>query len=222
MKKKDKNCDYFPHNFKQEIKILSSVNIPEIIISQNAFNDIKSIVSQCGNNEISWLGSVEKIENIYYINNVYLLQQTVSIASIEIEPEAIAELATRLIMDKKLQEVNKLRFWGHVHPNNSTSPSMTDEKQMKLFVNEQTDFYIRGIFGRKGRAEFSVFDYVQKLQFDDVEWEIQNICNEERDKQIKAQIDKYVKTNNITYLPFYSSTNGFGYNLDKWGTEFPT
>lgn len=219
MKKRDKNYGYFPHTFKQEIKILSSVVIPEIVISQNAFNDIKSIVSQCGENEISWLGSVDKVENIYYINNVYLVKQTVSTATTEIEPEAIAELATQLILEKKLQEVNKLRFWGHLHPSNSTSPSITDEKQMILFVNEKTDFYIRGIFGRKGRAEFSVFDYVQKLQFNDVEWEIQNTCNEERHLQIKAQIDKYVKINNITYLPFYHD-KGFGYNVEKWGIDF--
>lgn len=199
---------FSPHDFKTGVTFLNSVAVPEIIISNRAYMDIAYIISQSPEDEISWLGSVDVIDGNYIISDVYLLEQTVSGASISITEASYAKLIMEVIKTKGIKEANKLRFWGHLHPGNSTSPSHVDNEQMKIFEKNCKDFFIRGIFGRKGRAEFSVFDYTKALCFSDTSWSITIGIDVNRKEEIKKLIDTKIKKEII--LPFVGNT--FEYN----------
>lgn len=205
---------YFPHNCKTQITCLPGFELPEINISTAAYMDIAYITSQSPDNEISWLGSVDLVDGNYIINNVYLLEQTVSMASISVSEVAYAKLIGEIIRTKGIKEANKLKFWGHLHPGDSTSPSQEDNKQMKVFQRNCKDFFIRGIFSRSGKAEFSVFDYNKTLCFEDVSWFSSIDIDTKRKEEIKKLIKEKVKKEVI--LPFIGKDHAknYPYGLD--------
>ena len=204
--------NYLPHVCATEIRFLKQIDIPEIVISDEAYIDMVYLCEEAGNSEIGWVGSVDKIPEGYFIRKVWVLPQTVGSASTESTSSQYAELLTRLCVEGQVEEVNKIRFWGHLHPSSSTKPSGIDKEQMGLF-SKDCDYYIRAILGRGGRAEFCVFDYIAGLQYDDVKWKIKFLENEERQKFIKNEVAKYVKK--YTYIPIapnYSMWGGKDYS----------
>ena len=210
MRKKVKSSAeyYFPHDFETSVTILDNVILPEIIITEKAYMDMIYITSQADSDEISWLGSVDKADNIYTINNVYLFDQVVSSASTEITEKSIVKLGTEMLKAGSIKEVNKLRFWGHLHPGGSTSPSHTDNQQLGVFQKRCNDYFIRGIFGRKGRAEFTLFDFENGLCFNDIEWKFGMVSNTERRDYIKKCIGEKVKKETTFSFPMVSSWEG--------------
>ena len=203
--KNKKEIYYFPHEFKTSVELLSNIVIPEIILTESAYMDMVYIISQSKNDEISWLGSVNKVENIYTIDNVYLFEQTVSATTTEISEKSIVKLGTEMLKQGLIKEVNKLKFWGHLHPGNSTSPSHVDNAQIEVFNKRCKDYFIRGIFGRKGRAEFSLFNYSTGICFNDIEWKFAGIANIQRRDYIRKQIEEKVKKEVITVFPFHNN-----------------
>lgn len=215
---KQRNIDketayFFPHKFKTGITLLEEIDVPTIVLTDQSYMDMFYITSQCGNDEISWLGSVDKLNNTYIINNIYLLEQKVTSTSTEISEVSLVKLVTDLLKKGMMKEVNSLRFWGHLHPGNSTSPSGTDNAQMGIFRKNCNDFFIRGILGRNGRMEFSVFDYVKGLVFDDVEWSTQKISDVTRKNEIKKAIEEKVKKE--VFIPFQPPHYLSNFSSDK-------
>ena len=224
MSKKFKSAEYyFPHDFETNVTVLRNVILPEIIITESAYMDMVYITSQSENDEISWLGSVDKVGNRYTISNVYLFDQEVSSTSTEISEKSIVKLGTDMLKSGLVKEVNKLRFWGHLHPGNSTSPSHTDNEQLEVFKKRCKDYFIRGIFGRKGKAEFTLFDFENGFCFNDVEWKFNVVENIERRDYIKKLIDEKVKKEVFPSFPMVSSfveykQNSKGYdNYSEFG-----
>lgn len=201
-KKFKEHLHYFPHDFNTSINFLEDIELPKIVINEKAYMDMIYITSQSNNNEISWLGSVDKVNNVYIIDNIYLFEQTVSSTTTLITPNSIVKLGTEMLKAGMIKEVNKLRFWGHLHPGNSTSPSKDDNDTMDILRKRCKDYFIRGIFGRKGKAEFSLFDYSKGIWFNDVEWNFYRNENVERRDVIKKLIEEKVKKEIITFPSF--------------------
>jgi hypothetical protein len=72
--------------------------------------------------------------------------------------------------DEGFDLLNKMRFWGHSHVRMGTSPSGTDESTMLRFRDEGLDWYVRGIFNKHGRAEFTVYFFDIGFAVCDVDW----------------------------------------------------
>lgn len=179
-----------PHTFLTQT-ILLNYAVPRIRITQQAYMDMYYIAANSGHNEIGWLGTVKKNGNTYTIEEVILFKQEVSVVETSLSPQDIAQVATDFIDAGEIDKVNELKFWGHVHPANSTAPSGQDEDQMNVLSNGN-DWFIRGIFGREGRAEFTFFDWERGVRFNDVPWEMIILKDEDRENELASQVEAKV------------------------------
>lgn len=188
---------FVPHEFEPKQVAIGQNSIPKIFITPEAYADQLSIAQQSGSDEIGWLGSVKKIADYrFLIEKIFLIEQVVSGASTKITEDGLADFFTDLAMaDPEL--CAKILFWGHVHPSNSTKSSSQDDDQMALF--NHNDWFIRGIFGRSGRAEFTLFDYQRGVIWEDIPWQIYAPIYEDQQAAWKAEIEKKVSSVAVTY-----------------------
>lgn len=192
---------FTPHGFKTEVALIDG-GMPRVLIARGAYMDMYYIAAASGSDEISWLGTVRKKGDTFLVEEVFLFEQKVSGASTNLEPTDVAAVATDLIQRGELEKVNNIKFWGHVHPGNSTSPSGQDESQMDVF-RDGNDWFLRGIFGRNGRAEFTLLDYSRGMRFNDVPWELFVPDSAVREAEIKAQVAQKVKSTPMYTPPAY-------------------
>ena len=196
------NAEMFtPHQFTNTRYIMKHGGFirPHVIIAQEALADMYYIAGHAGYNEVGWLGTVERIDDALRITEIFLFEQQVSASSTELDQEHIAQVATELIQAGHMDKVNALKFWGHVHPSNSTSPSATDNETMLMF-EDGNEWFLRGIFGRNGRAEFCLFDYNRGIVFQDIPWVMENPKFEERGERILDMVTRMVRSTYATYV----------------------
>lgn len=163
---------FHPHDFAIQIKFdETKFPMPRIRVSDIAYEKMLLYVD-IASKEVGWLGTVSvQPSNIYLIEDVFLLKQQVHGTETEISNEGLQELATELLARPNGEEIwNNIRFWGHSHVNMGTNPSSTDNSQMDIFRSCGHPFFIRGIFNKDGRAQFSLYLYEQGLTFDDARW----------------------------------------------------
>lgn len=198
-----------PHQFQTEMKLMRPLPRPRILVTPGAYGDMLLIARNSGEDEIGWLGSVDELGNgKYLIRGIYLVDQKVHLATSELSEDGIAELFTQLVGEDH-PDAEKIMFWGHVHPDNSTSPSTQDNAQMNLF--QHNSWFIRAIFGRHGRAEFTFFDYRNGVRWNDVPWEISFPLDSSREEFWREEISRKVKK--IHSVP----SQGLGFGSDLYG-----
>lgn len=182
---------FVPHSFQTAQLSLKRLTEPKVFITPDAYADMLAIAENSGVDEIGWLGTVTDLGGgKYLIDGVHMPAQAVHGATCELTEDGIGELFTELATTN-FEACEKMHFWGHVHPGNSTSPSDQDESQMDQFVHN--DWFIRGIFGRHGRAEFTFFDYKNGVRWNDVVWAIYCPVAEERRAKWVAEVATKVK-----------------------------
>lgn len=192
---------FMPHAFQTKVQLIVKTK-PQILISPQAYDDMVHIGSWSGSDEIGWLGTVVQTGNFeFLIKEIYLVGQEVHGSTTKITEDGLAELVA------EYPDINEeLRFWGHVHPGNSTDPSPQDETQMDMFT--YNEWFIRGIFGRQGRAEFTLFDYKRGLVFRDCPWRKISVEDDARKQYWKEQVAKYVqKTSSFVSTTKYAWQN---------------
>ena len=161
-----------PHYGDKEVVFFDNRRAPRVLITPNAYKRMCLYV-ELAEKEVGWLGTVVMTRNgDFLIDHTYLLEQEVTATETELSAEGQAKLVEDLLKkgEPGFEEVNRLRFWGHSHVRMGTSPSGTDESTMKRFYEEGLPWYVRGIFNKKGRAEFCIFLYEQGLRINDVDW----------------------------------------------------
>jgi proteasome lid subunit RPN8/RPN11 len=129
-----------------------SVSIAEdtaVILTQNAFEQLFGWTYSTSR-EISCLGSVIRRGNWFVIERFYLLRQSGSSASTELDELAVAAFMEQLMAEGKRDEVSRIKCWAHSHPNMDTFWSKTDDQTCRLLVNDYlisivvgSDFKIR-------------------------------------------------------------------------------
>lgn len=183
---------FVPHSFQTAQLSLKRLIEPTILITPDAYADMLAIAENSGNNEVGWLGTVAALGGGKYLldGNICIPEQEVHESTNELTEDGIGELFTELATTD-FAACERMHFWGHVHPSNSTSPSPQDEGQMNLFAHN--DWFIRGIFGRHGRAEFTFFDYENGVRWNDVVWAIHCPVSEERRAKWAAEVAAKVK-----------------------------
>lgn len=171
---------------------IADVAVPTILVSLKAYEKTQCFIQECGEEEISWLGTVKALpDNEFLISNVMLFQQTVSIGSTEFDQEDLGKFYADKLKESPANKelLSSLLFWGHVHPDD-VFPSIQDEEQMKLFAHNK--FFIRGIFDRKNKAKFDFYDYAKNIKIVSCPWKLAvgDKLREETIKEIKEKVKK--------------------------------
>lgn len=198
-----------------DCELLYEVDEPRIFTTIKAMHKMRYYIDKT-KDEIGWLGYVTKISNNeYLIEDVFLLKQKVHAATTEIDPEALATMATELIKQGQegIAKYNSIRVWGHSHVNMSTGASTQDDNQMKEFAT--SDYYIRLIGNKQGEWNVCFYDYTNNILWSGLQlelWYEVDVTNEELDKEIQDNVSKIEATTKTTKRPA-----GFGNYYDrKW------
>lgn len=145
---------------------------PKIYIDIKAFNKMKEYIRQ-SSLEIGWLGTCQKLDNTYHIDDVFLFRQEVHATTTEITTEGLNEFAMELLSQEDGINVwNNMKVWGHSHVNMPTSPSGQDDKQIDVFSENAEDFFIRIIANKSGDFRIDLYDYVSGVIYEKLNYEI--------------------------------------------------
>lgn len=162
---------------------------PKIIFGTKALKWIKAIV-EAHHEEVGFYSVVDEIDKYkFFIRDVFYPKHSeMNAATCEISPEGENDLITWLVDNGKVDDVEKIKLWGHSHHNMSTSPSGQDEKQAIDRIRSTKSYLIRIICNKKGEISCSFFDYENGIRFDHIKWEIQNDSriDEEKIEEINA------------------------------------
>lgn len=160
------------HTFQPRAELLGRT--PRVLISPDAFKRMCLYV-EIGALEVGWLGTVTRTQNgDFLIGTTYLLEQDVSPTETILSVDGINALAMALCEqgEEGMKALSSLRFWGHSHVRMGTSPSGTDEQTMERFGREGHEWYVRGIFNKRGRAEFTIYLFDKGVRINDAPWEV--------------------------------------------------
>lgn len=213
---------FCPHSFQTRQMSLRHLTEPKIFITPEAYADMLAIAGESGNEEIGWLGTVTELGGgKFLIDGIYLPAQAVHGSTCELSEDGIGDLFTELATTD-FEACERMLFWGHVHPGNSTTPSAQDEAQMNQFSHN--DWFIRGIFGRHGRAEFTFFDYKNGVRWNDVPWAIHCPVSDELRAKWRKEVEAKVSRIEVE-IPRYSknfglSRNFFDDDLKTWEENY--
>ena len=181
---------------KVEAKTAVRSSPPTILISHEAFRDIKFILESCPDHEIGWLGTVENMEdNEYLIKDIFIFEQEAGPGHCDLDAKEIGKFCYELLKkdEKNKDIVPKLLFWGHVHPGSFAEPSSQDDAQMKAFSDNP--YFISGIFTRGGKWTFTFFDYENKREYHRCVWKL-SFYDPKRKEEIVNQVKEKVKVKN--------------------------
>lgn len=168
--------------------------IPEIHISNEAFNKVHAYADLC-NNEISALGSVVITNGIILIEDVYLFDQIVTGSSTELSQESVANFICEYI--KMGKDPANLKFWWHSHVNMNVFWSGTDTATIERFA--PSDWFISMVSNKRGEYKIRLdIHNPLRLVFDDIP--LIRECDKSNYKDIRSEIDKKVKCD---YLPIF-------------------
>jgi hypothetical protein len=123
--------------------------------------------------EVGWLGTVERMPSgNFYIDEIFVPEQDVTGTETDPTDEGQFRVMNELaeMGEEGMQKIEKLRFWGHSHVRMMTSPSGTDENTPLNYQRLGLPWFIRGIFNKLGRAEFTVYLFEEGHRFIDVPW----------------------------------------------------
>ena len=107
-------------------------NAPNIIITYPALLKMRQIVQTCSA-EVGWLGSVTKKDNNYIIDDVYLLKQSVTGATTELDEEDMNSMLRNILIKEGEEKYNSIRVWGHSHVNMQVFASGQDDDTFKEY-----------------------------------------------------------------------------------------
>lgn len=100
-----------------------------VILVEPVYTQIKELCRKSGSNEVGWFGTLEVHGGNAIIRKIWLLEQEVSTVTTDIK--GLSKLASQLIKDGKVDDLDKLHAWFHCHPGQSVHPSGTDETTYK-------------------------------------------------------------------------------------------
>ena len=187
---------FMPHVFKSKVKMMDQdVKKACILLSQTSYDKMYHYAN-VAKEEVGWLGTVVKKDDLcFYIKDVFLFDQKVHEFETDISKDALARFSQEVLMQNKndgIELLNQLRFWGHLHPFGSTSPSKQDDDQMKVFKDSGCKFFVRGIVTKDGKIEFTLYLYDKGIVIKDVPWTIHVPVDKSLEDQIKEEYERKV------------------------------
>jgi len=168
----DPDAPLRPHRSSPRAELL--IKSPRVLITPDAYKRMNLYI-EIAPKEVGWLGTVKRLANgDFLIEEVFLVEQEVTGVETEMSVAGREKLVLELLAggDPGLDKANTLHFWGHSHVRMSTGPSGTDENTMVQFGGEGHPYYIRGIFTKLGRGEFTLYLYEQGYRVIDAPWAV--------------------------------------------------
>ena len=186
---------------------------PRILLTRRAYGSMFHIVD-IASEEVGWLGTAVREGNTFVIDEIFLFKQKVHATETDISTDGLAEVGHQLLSSRPdgMEVCDNLRFWGHSHVHMGTTASGPDEMQMHKLRESEHPWFIRGIFNKDGRAEFTIFFYDSGIRIDDVQWSIVEEVDDGLREGIKAEIAKKVVSQPIVPAHvFVSGPEGSGF-----------
>lgn len=176
-------------------------DVPIVQISWTALIKIHAMLSAI-ELEVGWLGTAKRHGGNILLDDVFLFKQDVSAGHTKMDPANLNEAMLEVLQLPGGEEIfNNTRFWGHSHGNGMPEPSGQDNDQMKVFRKFGADFFLRGIFSRRGEVNFGVYDWERGYAFHRVGWElIGEKPSDEEFQRLWLLIREEMKEK-VTYLP---------------------
>lgn len=135
----------------EEITVLPTAGktkAPEVVIPLHVYSKIVELCLKSGAMEVAWFGTIEMRNNEIHIDEVYLPRQEVGVVTAEIT--GIAEIANKFIQEGRIDDCERLRFWGHCHPGtNLPAPSKVDLDTYEQ-LSKDCPTFLMGIFSSDG------------------------------------------------------------------------
>lgn len=162
-----------PAVFPTEAEVLYlPQDVPTIVVNQLALLKILILVDAI-DLEVGWLGTAKRVGSDFLVGDVFIFEQDVSHGHTELSTDSMSEIMSEVLTRPDGEEIfNNTRFWGHSHGDGGVYPSSQDDSQMKLFEGFGADFFLRGIFNRRGEINFSLYDYQRGLAFHHTPWKV--------------------------------------------------
>lgn len=142
-----------------------------VTICPITLSDIQYVVN-VKDTEVGWLNFVEQIsDKHFHIEGIVIPKQEVNGTTTEISPEGLMELTGKLSME----DLSKMKCWGHSHVNMAPTPSSQDDTTFdQLFSKESGhDFFIRMIANKKGEMKLDIrtrFEGKEELEIHNILW----------------------------------------------------
>lgn len=147
---------------------------PEILFTPVALKWIKAMV-ECHDGEVGFMGLVNEINGSYVITEIFYPKHClVTSTTCEISPEGEVEIAQKLIDANRIDDVAKVRFWGHSHHTMGTTPSGQDDTQALEKMKNNGAYFIRAICNKEGELSVSFFDHARQIKFENIKWSVHN------------------------------------------------
>ena len=132
---------------------------PGILFTLKALKWIRAMVEE-HSGEVGFMGVVEEIGGKYVISEIFYPKHCLATsATCEIAPEGMTGIAQKLIEQDRVDDIGKVRFWGHSHHTMGTSPSGQDDSQALEMMNSSGAYLIRAICTKNGEMSVSFFDH---------------------------------------------------------------
>lgn len=164
---------FYPHGFRTKLTNIGGRIPSTVFISPDALTRMWYFVDMA-EQEVGWLGTVSVLPSgDLLIEEVFLLDQEVTPAETDLSAKGIDALGqTLLARPDGVDVANRLLLWGHSHVRMQTNPSLQDEKQMALFLENGCPFTVRAILNKLGRIEITVFLWELGIKVQDIPWQI--------------------------------------------------
>lgn len=166
----------------------------EVVFENEAMKKMDALIEECSD-EIGWYGTVVREgEKRFIIKDIFLMPQTVTGATVTTDDAEYAAWNQSLDDDT----FNSMRFYGHSHVNMGCFPSTTDSTHYSNMVQNLRDFYIFGIFNKRGAHWFNIYDVENNVLYEDKDILYRYYVGA-FNTWAKEQIEKYVKKKTYTY-----------------------
>jgi hypothetical protein len=180
---------------------LEQPEAPVVYFTAETMSKVRYLVQQC-DDEAAWFGVVEEVnDNDFLVTQIFVPDQTVTGASVDIDGDAIAKMVHQHDIDSYF-----LRYHGHSHVNMAVEPSGTDQAHILDYL-ENYDWFIRSITNKKGDMRVDVFDKRVGYAFQNVTYGIWELLQtEEWYAEVDKEIEDKVKTKKFQRSQWHSRT----------------
>lgn len=187
----------------------------EVIFENEASKKMDALIDEA-KKEIGWYATVEReSEKRFIVKDIVLFPQTVTGATVTTDDAEYQNW-----MDSLDDETfNSLRFYGHSHVNMGCYPSGVDTTHFSNMLQNLNDFYIFGIFNKRGEYWMNIYDVENNILYEDKDI-VYKYFTTKYDTWAKDQIKEYVKENVTTYPQTYSG--GYCGNYGSYGKKAGT
>ena len=200
-------------NFEKEDLKFEMPDKPIVVLTNEVYNKLMTYTKSL-DVEISGLGIVKRKDNIFQVEEIFLLNQTVSTSECDIEPKSQVGLMQKLIAEGK--SPSDIKLWWHSHHTYGTFWSPRDEETMTKYGGK--DFLISIVTTHSGKmkARLQIFNPI-KAYIENVSIMIQRptfghkiIADCQKEIQEKVKIKDFYQEKSPIYQSQYHGYGNYG------------